>query len=64
MTLMSPDEWAMMSDVEKLMRRTFVRQVVPGFEPTITPLQPTESIAAPRRRGPSLRPRRGAARRR
>ncbi len=64
MTLMSPDEWLMMGDVEKLMGRTFARQVVPGFEPTIAPLQPSESIAAPRRQGPSLRPRRGAARRR
>ncbi len=64
MTLMSPDEWLMMGDVEKLMGRTFARQVVPGFEPTVEPPQPVESIAAPKPQGPSLRPRRGAARRR
>jgi ATP-dependent RNA helicase RhlE len=64
MTLMSPDEWVMMSDVEKLMGRTFVRQVVPGFEPNVEPPRPAESIAAPRPQGPSLRPRRGATRRR
>jgi ATP-dependent RNA helicase RhlE len=64
MTLMSPDEWVMMSDVEKLMGRTFARQVVPGFEPNVEPPQPAESIADPRPQGPSLRPRRGVARRR
>jgi ATP-dependent RNA helicase RhlE len=64
MTLMSPDEWAMMSDVEKLMGRTFFRETVPGFEPAIAPIQPAELMPAPRPQGPSLRPRRGAARRR
>ena len=64
MTLMSPDEWAMMSDVEKLMGRTFFRETVPGFEPAVAPIQPNELMPAPRPRGPSLRPRRGAARRR
>jgi ATP-dependent RNA helicase RhlE len=64
MTLMSPDEWAMMSDVEKLMGRTFFRETVPGFEPAVAPIQPAERMPAPRPQGPSLRPRRGAARRR
>ena len=64
MTLMSPDEWTSMSDVEKLMGRTFSREVVPGFEPAVMPMQPAEMTPAPRPQGPSLRPRRGASRRR
>jgi ATP-dependent RNA helicase RhlE len=64
MTLMSPDEWTSMSDVEKLMGRTFSREIVPGFEPAVTPLQPTGPTLLPKQQGPSLRPRRGAARRR
>jgi ATP-dependent RNA helicase RhlE len=63
-TLMSPDEWIMMGDVEKLMGRTFSREVVPGFEPNVMPMQPAELKPTPRPQGPSLRPRRGAARRR
>jgi ATP-dependent RNA helicase RhlE len=47
-TLMSPDEWIMMGDVEKLMGRTFSREVVPGFEPNVMPMQPAE--LKPRRR--------------
>lgn len=64
MTLMSPDEWTLMSDVEKLLGRTLSREIVPGFEPAVTPLQPAERTPTPAPRGPSLRPRRGASRRR
>ena len=64
MTLMSPDEWTVMADVEKLMGRTFSREIVPGFEPAVAPIQPIERTPTPRPQGPSLRPRRGAARRR
>lgn len=64
MTLMSPDEWTLMSDVEKLMGRTFSREIVPGFEPAVRPPEPAEVAPALRQQGPSLRPRRGAARRR
>ena len=64
MTLMSPDEWTVMADVEKLMGRTFSREIVPGFEPAVAPIQPIDRTPAPRPQGPSLRPRRGAARRR
>jgi len=63
-TLMSPDEWLMMRDVEKLMGRTFPRQVLEGYEPSVVPLQPEERAVAPRRQGPSLRPRNGGSRRR
>ncbi len=63
-TLMSPDEWLMMRDVEKLMGRTFAREIMPGFEPAVPPIQPEERLAIPRRQGPSVRGRRGRARRR
>ncbi len=64
LTLMSPDEWLLMADVEKLMGRTFRREVLPGFEPVVIPLQPRERPNGARRPGPSVRPRRGGARRR
>ncbi len=64
LTLMSPHEWLMMQDVERLMERTFPREVVPGFEPAMAPIQPVERAVLPKRQGPSVRPRRGGARRR
>jgi ATP-dependent RNA helicase RhlE len=64
LTLMSPDEWFLMSDVEKLMGRTFTREVMPGFEPAVPPIQPGERTRKPRQQGPSVRLRRGIARRR
>jgi ATP-dependent RNA helicase RhlE len=64
LTLMSPDEWLLMYDVEKLMGRTFPRDVVPGFEPAVAPMQPEERLTQTRQQGPSLRPRRGGARKR
>ncbi|MCZ6916319.1 MAG: DEAD/DEAH box helicase [Gemmatimonadetes bacterium] len=64
LTLMSPDEWLMMRDVEKLMRRTLPRDVVPGFEPTVEPVQPEERAEPSRPQGRSVRGRRGIARRR
>jgi ATP-dependent RNA helicase RhlE len=64
LTLMSPDEWLLMYDVEKLMGRTIPREVLPGFEPAVAPVQPLEQPGPERQRGPSLRPRRGGARRR
>jgi ATP-dependent RNA helicase RhlE len=47
LTLMSPHEWLLMRDVEKLMGRTLAREVVPGFEPAIAPIQPEERAQAP-----------------
>ena len=64
LTLMSPDEWLLMSDVEKLMGKQFPREVVPGFEPAIAPLQPWERPILAPQQGPSVRARRGASRRR
>src|SRR5574341_477695 len=64
LTLMSPDEWLLMADVEKLIGQTFPREVVPGFEPSVAPFVPAARVAAPVNRGPSVRSRRGSARRR
>jgi ATP-dependent RNA helicase RhlE len=64
LTLMSPHEWLLMRDVEKLMGRTLAREIVPGFEPTVAPIQPEDRLELPRPQGPSVRPRRGGARRR
>jgi ATP-dependent RNA helicase RhlE len=63
-TLMAPDEWMLMWSVEKLLGRTLPREVAPGFEPSVEPIQPTLPRERPRRTGPSLRARRGSARRR
>jgi ATP-dependent RNA helicase RhlE len=64
LTLMSPDEWLLMADIEKLIGQTFPREVVPGFEPSVAPVVPVPRAAAPVNRGPSVRARRGSARRR
>jgi len=62
---MSPDEWLLMRDVEKLIGRSFPREVVPGLEPSVAPLQPEERAQRQVvRSGPSVRARRGATRRR
>lgn len=63
LTLMSPDEWLLMRDVEKLMGRAFPREVVPGFEPAVAPMQPQERLQRPRGQR-SVRPRTGGARKR
>ncbi len=41
-TLMSPDEWLMMRDIEKLVGRVFTREVMEGFEPSVAPIQPSK----------------------
>src|SRR6266446_7489644 len=64
LTLISPDEWLLMADVERLIGQTFPREVIPGFEPSVPPLQPRtveEEAARPER---SMRPRRGGKKRR
>ena len=63
-TLMSPDEWFLMRDVEKLMGRTFPREVVPGFEPDVEPVQPSERFEKPKKQGRSVTLRRGSGTRR
>ena len=64
LTLMSPDEWLLMGDVEKLVGQNFPRQTLPGFEPSVKPLDPAIRRAALHRpTGPSLRARGGMRRR-
>ncbi len=64
LTLMSPDEWFLMRDVEKLMGRTFPREVVPGFEPDVEPVQPSDRFDKPKKQGRSVMLRRGGGTRR
>jgi ATP-dependent RNA helicase RhlE len=61
-TLVSPHEWLLMADIEKLIGRIFPREIVPGFEPSIAPLEPRlAAAAAPKSKNP-IRPRAGRAR--
>jgi len=64
LTLMSPDEWLMMRDIEKLMGRTLNRDVVPGYEPSVPPAGPNDHIEKKSKKKSSIRGRRGIARRR
>ena len=63
LTLISPDEWLLMGDIEKLIGRTFPREVIPGFEPSVPPLQPREITAEQPRPARSVRMRVGRGRR-
>ena len=62
LTLMSPDEWLLMADIEKLIGRSFPRDVVPGLEPSVAPLAP-RAAEAPRPER-SIRARTGMRKRR
>ncbi len=64
LTLISPDEWLLMADVERLIGQNFPREVIPGFEPSVSPLQPRQAVAEAPRPERSLRPRRGGKKRR
>ena len=64
LTLISPDEWLLMADVERLIGKGFPREVIPGFEPSVPPLQPRPLEAAARRPERSVRPRMGGRKRR
>jgi ATP-dependent RNA helicase RhlE len=64
LTLISPDEWIMMADVEKLIGRTFPRETIPGFEPSVKPLQPRVMAAEQPKPARSVRARAGGRRRR
>ncbi len=63
LTLISPDEWLLMGDIEKLIGRTFPREVIPGFEPSVPPLQPRAVAAEQPRPARSVRMRVGRGRR-
>ena len=64
LTLISPDEWLLMADVEKLIGKGFPREVIPGFEPSVPPMQPRAQPGEVVRPERSLRPRRGGKKRR
>src|SRR5213083_1995084 len=64
LTLISPDEWLLMGDIEKLIGRTFPREIIPGFEPSIKPLQPKPMAAEQPKPARSVRARVGGRRRR
>src|SRR5213080_236163 len=64
LTLISPDEWLLMADVERLIGQNFPREVIPGFEPSVPPLQPRLAVAEAPKPERSLRPRRGGKKRR
>jgi len=64
LTLLSPDEWLLMGDIEKLVGQTFPREVIPGFEPSVKPLQPKPLQAEQPKQGRSVRARSGGRRRR
>ncbi|HVH09520.1 MAG TPA: DEAD/DEAH box helicase, partial [Gemmatimonadales bacterium] len=63
LTLLSPDEWLLMGDIEKLVGQTFPREVIPGLEPSVPPLQPRALTAEVARPARSVRARAGARRR-
>src|SRR5258706_6454071 len=64
LTLLSPDEWLLMGDIEKLVGQIFPREVIPGFEPSVKPLQPKPLHAEQPKQGRSVRARSGGRRRR
>jgi ATP-dependent RNA helicase RhlE len=63
LTLLSPDEWLMMGDIEKLIGQIFPREVIPGFEPAVAPMQPKHAEPAVPRRSLTVRGRSGGRRR-
>ena len=63
LTLMSPDEWLLMADIEKLVGQTFPREVIPGFEPSMAPPKPRVVAAHTPRPLRSVRARAGRVRR-
>jgi len=63
LTLISPDEWLLMADVEQLIGQIFPREVIPGFEPSVAPLQPRSRAAEAPKPERSVRARRGLRRR-
>jgi ATP-dependent RNA helicase RhlE len=59
-SLLSPEEWLLMREIEKLMGKSFPREIMPGFEPSIQPIQPSQRPqATTRKTGRSVRHRGG-----
>jgi len=51
LSLVSPDEYPYLADIEKLLKRKLEREVVPGFEPGTAPPQSGEEDRRPPRQG-------------
>jgi ATP-dependent RNA helicase RhlE len=64
LTLLSPDEWLMMGDIEKLVGQVFPREIIPGFEPSVAPMQPRHATPAVKRPSLTIRGRSGGRKRR
>lgn len=64
LTLLSPDEWLLMGDIEKLVGQIFPREVIPGFEPSVKPLQPRSIQSEVPKPSRSVRMRAGGRKRR
>jgi ATP-dependent RNA helicase RhlE len=64
LTLLSPDEWLLMGDIEKLVGQVFPREIIPGFEPSVAPLQPRHAAPAVKRPSLTVRGRSGGRKRR
>src|SRR5574342_329569 len=64
LTLLSPDEWLLMGDIEKLVGQVFPREIIPGFEPSVAPLQLRHAESAVKRPSLTVRGRAGGRRRR
>jgi ATP-dependent RNA helicase RhlE len=64
LTLLSPDEWLLMGDIEKLIGQAFPRDVIPGFEPSLVPPAPRELVPEAPKPARSVRMRVGRGRRR
>ena len=63
LTLLSPDEWLLMADIEKLVGETFPREVIAGFEPSVAPFQPRAARLTQPKPARSVRMRAGRPRR-
>jgi ATP-dependent RNA helicase RhlE len=63
LTLMSADEWLLVADIEKLVGRTFPREILPGLEPAVAPPPPRDTTPAVPRPERSVRSRGGMRRR-
>ena len=64
LTLMSPDEWLLVADIEKLVGQVFPRETVPGFEPVSKPPASRSVVLATPRPARSMGARAGGRRRR
>jgi len=63
LTLMSPDEWLLVADIEKLVGRVFPREVIPGFEPAARPPEGRLALVQQAKPARSIRMRAGRTRR-